>query len=107
LEDEQMYAQYQVDHGRKDHWAMYPCPKTIPVVYESVTAATAPIPPLARTAAQKPGATDLLQTILVRLPPPFLSWGKRLEEFGGQPVVTALRLAHIQPDDRREAVRAL
>jgi ferric-dicitrate binding protein FerR (iron transport regulator) len=34
LENEAMYAQYKVDRGRKDHWAMYPCPLKIPVVYE-------------------------------------------------------------------------
>jgi hypothetical protein len=34
LENEAMYAQYKVDRGRKDHWAMYPCPQKIPVVYE-------------------------------------------------------------------------
>ena len=34
LENEAMYAQYKVDRGRKDHWAMYPCPPKIPVVYE-------------------------------------------------------------------------
>src|SRR6185437_8119053 len=34
LENEAMYAQYKVDRGRKDHWAMYPCPARIPVIYE-------------------------------------------------------------------------
>ena len=29
-----MYAQYKVDRGRKDHWAMYPCPQKIDVVYK-------------------------------------------------------------------------
>jgi hypothetical protein len=38
LENEAMYAQYKVDRGRKDHWALYPCPATIPVVTE-------PLPP--------------------------------------------------------------
>src|SRR5262249_14471659 len=33
LENEQMYKQFNVDRGRKDHWAMYPCPAKIPVVY--------------------------------------------------------------------------
>jgi ferric-dicitrate binding protein FerR (iron transport regulator)/tetratricopeptide (TPR) repeat protein len=37
LENEAMYAQYKVDHGRKDHWAMYPCPPKIPVVYEPLS----------------------------------------------------------------------
>src|SRR5262249_9673181 len=34
LENEEMYQQYKVDRGRKDHWAMYPCPDKIPVVAE-------------------------------------------------------------------------
>ncbi|HTU21642.1 MAG TPA: hypothetical protein VMG10_26635, partial [Gemmataceae bacterium] len=37
LENEAMYAQYKVDRGRKDHWAMYPCPARIPVVYEPLS----------------------------------------------------------------------
>ena len=37
LENEAMYAQYKVDRGRKDHWAMYPCPQKIPVVYEPLS----------------------------------------------------------------------
>ena len=34
LENEDMYVQYKVDRGRKDHWAMYPCPPKIEVVYQ-------------------------------------------------------------------------
>ena len=34
LETEEMYKQFNVDRGRKDHWAMYPCPDEIRVVYE-------------------------------------------------------------------------
>jgi hypothetical protein len=34
LENEAMYAQFKVDRGRKDHWAMYPCPERIPFVME-------------------------------------------------------------------------
>ena len=36
LENEAMYAQYKVDRGRKDHWAMYACPANIPVVREPI-----------------------------------------------------------------------
>ena len=28
LENDAMYDQYNVDRGRKDHWALYPCPET-------------------------------------------------------------------------------
>lgn len=34
LENEAMYTQYNVDRGRKDHWALYPCPDEIKVVHE-------------------------------------------------------------------------
>jgi tetratricopeptide (TPR) repeat protein len=35
LENEDMYTQYKVDRGRQDHWAIYPLPKTIPVVRDA------------------------------------------------------------------------
>ena len=34
LENEAMYAQFKVDRGRDDHWALYPAPKKIEVVHE-------------------------------------------------------------------------
>lgn len=34
LEDEAMYTQFNVDRGRKDHWALYAAPQKIPVVHE-------------------------------------------------------------------------
>ncbi len=34
LENEEMYRQYKVDRGSKDHWAPYPCPEKMPVVNE-------------------------------------------------------------------------
>ncbi len=36
LENEAMYAQFKVDRGRKDHWALYACSGKIPVVHEPV-----------------------------------------------------------------------
>ncbi len=70
LENEQMYKDFNVDRGRKDHWAMYPCPQKIPVVYE-------PDPTLgidARNApkAALPNREQVLQSILVRVPPRLL-----------------------------------
>jgi len=38
LENDAMYSQYNIDRGRKDHWAMYPCPEIIPVVKEPLQA---------------------------------------------------------------------
>jgi ferric-dicitrate binding protein FerR (iron transport regulator) len=34
LENDDLYTQYKVDRGRKDHWAMYSAPAKIAVVYE-------------------------------------------------------------------------
>jgi len=34
LENEEMYEQYKIDRGRKDHWAIYPAPELIEVVQE-------------------------------------------------------------------------
>lgn len=34
LENDDMYTQFKVDRGRKDHWALYPAPDKIPVVKE-------------------------------------------------------------------------
>ena len=39
LENEEMYQQFKVDRGRKDHWAMYPCPDKIPIIYEPFVSA--------------------------------------------------------------------
>ena len=64
--DEEMYAQYKVDRGRKDHWAMYPCPAEIPVVYEPLggqqgqSAAASP--------AKGPTVEEILGTILIGSP---------------------------------------
>ncbi len=66
LENDQMYEQFHVDRGRKDHWAMYACPESIPVVYEPLEGM--PAAPKA-TPAVKPSAEDVLGTILVRIPP--------------------------------------
>ncbi len=67
LENEQMYAQFGVDRGRKDHWAMYPCPPTIPVLPPEPLDGQ----PLAVTTAPavKPSAEQVLQTILIHVPP--------------------------------------
>ncbi len=67
LENEAMYAQYKVDRGRKDHWAMYPCPPKIPVVYEPDP--TQPVDVRNAPAGEKPQANQVLQTVLLRAPP--------------------------------------
>jgi tetratricopeptide (TPR) repeat protein len=64
LENEEMYARYKVDRGRKDHWAMYPCPAKIPVVSEPV-----PGPPPGTAKDARPEPAQVLRTVLVRLAP--------------------------------------
>ena len=66
LENDEMYEQYNVDRGRKDHWALYPCPDKIEVVHEPLHG-----PPPAVTSEPsgepaKPSLEQVLQTLLVR-----------------------------------------
>ncbi len=63
LEDEAMYAQFKVDRGRSDHWALYDAPDEILLVKEA---------PSGPSREGPDGAADLpalLETILVRVPP--------------------------------------
>ena len=69
LENEEMYAQYHVDRGRKDHWAMYDCPQQIPVVFEPLAG---PPSPSGKT-AKGPTAEEVLATLSVRVPPAILA----------------------------------
>lgn len=71
LENEAMYQQYNVDRGRKDHWAMYDCPATIPIVYEPDASLGVDIrnaPRDAQPVAGKLTRDQVLNTILVRIP---------------------------------------
>jgi Tfp pilus assembly protein PilF len=61
LENEEMYEQYKVDRGRKDHWAMYPCPDKIAVVYEPLEGMS-PDP----NKPGRPSADTVAQTVLGR-----------------------------------------
>jgi ferric-dicitrate binding protein FerR (iron transport regulator) len=91
LENETMYQQYKVDRGRKDHWAMYPCPDKIPVVTE-------PDPNQPNPGRNGPKTTDqVLQTILIRMPPRFLTWPGQLHPFSGNQVVNAEQLYQGDP----------
>jgi len=64
LENEAMYAQYGIDRGRKDHWALYPCPDEIAVVHEPVGRGDAP-----RATDHSDETTRLLKTITSLHPP--------------------------------------
>ncbi len=71
LENEAMYAEYKVDRGRKDHWAMYPCPERIEVVREPLPAAPSQVVKKA-SEKTKPSVEEVLRTLLVRVPKPLL-----------------------------------
>ncbi len=70
LENEAMYKEFKVDRGRKDHWAMYPCPPTIPIVFEPDP--TQPIDVRNAPKMEKPVANVVLPTIVMRSMPLFL-----------------------------------
>lgn len=63
LENEQMYRDFKVDRGRKDHWALYPCPAKIPVVY--VPDPNRPIGSV-DLKGQKPHRNQVVQTVVRR-----------------------------------------
>lgn len=65
LENDEMYEQYNVDRGRKDHWALYPCPESIEVVHEPISGPQ-PEPSDADEKETKPSPRAVLQTLLVR-----------------------------------------
>lgn len=62
LENEEMYEQYKVDRGRKDHWAIYPAPQKIQVVTEPD-----PDQPRDTTVGKpKPSVQKVAETVLAR-----------------------------------------
>src|SRR5262249_23601750 len=67
LENEDLYTQYKVDRGRKDHWAMYAAPQKIPVVYEPE-----PGQPDPKKLVQKLPAKDVIKSVVVRIGPCFI-----------------------------------
>lgn len=99
LENEAMYEQFKVDRGRKDHWALYPAPDTIEVVFEpdpenpiqqhtrdrNIEVKQQPEAP-----KKKPTAQNVLNTIVVRVPVQMVYWPNR-QHHGGGHSVTALQ----------------
>ncbi|HZY87406.1 MAG TPA: hypothetical protein VFE78_21395, partial [Gemmataceae bacterium] len=69
LENEEMYKEFRVDRGRKDHWALYPCPQLIPVVYEPDP--EQPIDVRNAPKGLKPAPAQVMQTVLHRGGPRF------------------------------------
>ncbi|WP_020470764.1 VIT domain-containing protein [Zavarzinella formosa] len=82
LENEQMYKDFNVDRGRKDHWAMYPAPDKIPVVY--IPDPNNPWATRGSIIGQKPHENQVLTSIFCRQPAMVLQ-GPNLP--GHQPVV--------------------
>lgn len=70
LEDDAMYERFAVDRGRKDHWASYPAPDTIPVVREPVPSLRAPA-----AGGRSEDVDRVLATILVRIPRTRIQFG--------------------------------
>src|SRR5262249_122274 len=66
LENEDLYTQYKVDRGRKDHWAMTDRPAKIPVVFQ-------PDGNGPDAKAGKLRAKQVVQTVLVRAAPGFFT----------------------------------
>jgi hypothetical protein len=64
LENEEMYQQYKVDRGRKDHWALYSCPEKIEIVYEPLEG----MPPDPKKKG-KLSAKEVAETVLLRIEP--------------------------------------
>jgi len=103
LETDADYERFKVDRGRKDHWALYACPDRIPLVYE-------PENKQVEAPAAKPGAKrkpeEVLQTIIVRMPPRVLHLPNRPQHHV-PPAVTALHLYYgayaLMLDDLAEA----
>jgi ferric-dicitrate binding protein FerR (iron transport regulator) len=72
LENEQMYRDFKVDRGRKDHWAMYAAPAKIPVVY--IPDASRPLDRNApQLENQKPHENQVIASVLVRSKHSFLT----------------------------------
>lgn len=71
LETEADYQRFNVDRGRKDHWALYATPDRIPIVYEpDPRHVHVPLP--AGDPAKKRKPEEVLNTILLKVPPQFL-----------------------------------
>jgi tetratricopeptide (TPR) repeat protein len=66
LENDEMYEQYNVDRGRKDHWALYPCPNKIEVVHEPLHGPQPATIAKPNATPVKPSVEEIWQTLLLR-----------------------------------------
>jgi Tfp pilus assembly protein PilF len=110
LENEDMYVQYKVDRGRQDHWAMYPCPAIIPVVYEPLPGMPADLRAAAK--GQKPSVRNVYDTIMTRdisRSVPALKARYHMLHRGGkyqEAEMLAMRAHELDPDDPVIGARA-
>jgi ferric-dicitrate binding protein FerR (iron transport regulator) len=99
LENEAMYQQFKVDRGRKDHWAMYDCPPKIETVYQPDPSqgidwrVRNSLPTKIAANTNKPAPEQVLQSIMVRMPPRFFAASNPY--FGNILAVNALQLMDI------------
>ncbi len=105
LENEDMYTQFKVDRGRKDHWAMYPAPATIKVVTEPVEGDAGD-----PKKGIKPSAKVVAKTILARGVPQVLRTGDTAR-YSGVPTASPVSSTQLtgqdsyQPGFRRTQLR--
>ncbi len=66
LENDEMYEQYNVDRGRKDHWALYPCPERIDVVHEPLHGTRPEVSADPHDTPTKPSLEEVLASLLVQ-----------------------------------------
>jgi hypothetical protein len=90
LENEEMYNRFKVDRGRKDHWAPYTTPAQVDVVYEPRDGERVDVRFAPKT--EKPHANQILDTVLVRMPPTMIVWPNRQQPYRGMMVTTALHI---------------
>ncbi|MBM4033878.1 MAG: hypothetical protein FJ291_19165 [Planctomycetes bacterium] len=75
LENDAMYSQYNVERGRKDHWALYPAPKTIPVVTEPLGGGERPALSTAPPPDEKPSKLrEIVGKLQFGAAPRFYRW---------------------------------
>src|SRR5262245_45717506 len=96
LENEDLYKQYKVDRGRKDHWAMYPALAKIPAVYEPDP--DQPDPKLLKSGQRLP-ARQVLRTIALRQQPGLVGVAS-----GGEGRIERLRKQLVDLADRDGAI---
>lgn len=89
LENEAMYEEFNVERGRKDHWALYPAPKAIKVVREPIDWGRwswwgyVPLEDGKAKAKTKPKSIqEIVDSVQFRINAPFYYWPPRRYEYG-------------------------